>query len=412
MSGREDINFQEAYKLTIENVKPLGREFVPLTKLIGRVCAEDIYSKVNTPSADVSLKDGFAVKSKDVSGASLANPKRLRIIGSLAAGEQRDFKLTDGCAAKVTSGALLPKGAEAVVSIEFTAEREGYVEVYADAEPGRNVLKRGSDLEAGSKIFCEGELLYPSAVSLLAAGGYDSVWVYQKPSVEIIATGSEVVVPGKKVGVGKVAATNLLNIYCWLVSLGLRVRSRVVKDDVKAIRAAISEALHRADVVLTSGGAWKSEKDLVVKVLGDLGWQLIYHRVKMGPGKAVAFGLFGSKVVFCLPGGPPSNEIAFLQLVLLAIFKVCGLRRSLIPVVKARLVEEVRGQKDWTQFVYGRLKYGGDEPVVEPIALRRRLQDMAEANSVFMVPEGVEVIEAGSIVDAQLLRPQTLAPIL
>jgi molybdopterin molybdotransferase len=412
LSGREDINFQEAYKLTIENVKPLGREFVPLTKLIGRVCAEDIYSKVNTPSADVSLKDGFAVKSKDVSGASLANPKRLRIIGSLAAGEQRDFKLTDGCAAKVTSGALLPKGAEAVVSIEFTAEREGYVEVYADAEPGRNVLKRGSDLEAGSKIFCEGELLYPSAVSLLAAGGYDSVWVYQKPSVEIIATGSEVVVPGKKVGVGKVAATNLLNIYCWLVSLGLRVRSRVVKDDVKAIRAAISEALHRADVVLTSGGAWKSEKDLVVKVLGDLGWQLIYHRVKMGPGKAVAFGLFGSKVVFCLPGGPPSNEIAFLQLVLLAIFKVCGLRRSLIPVVKARLVEEVRGQKDWTQFVYGRLKYGGDEPVVEPIALRRRLQDMAEANSVFMVPEGVEVIEAGSIVDAQLLRPQTLAPIL
>jgi molybdopterin molybdotransferase len=412
LSRKEDISFQEAYKLTIEYVKPLGRELIPLTKLVGRVSAEDIYSKVNTPTADVSLKDGFAVKSKDVSDASSTNPKRLRIIGSLAAGEHKDLELTDGCAVKVTSGALLPKGAEAVVSIEFTAEREGYVEVYADAELGRNVLRKGSDLEAGSKILCKGELLYPSAISLLAAGGYDSLWVYKKPSVEIIATGSEVVAPGRKVGVGKVAATNLLNIYCWLASLGLKLRSRVVKDDVDVIRAALSKALHRADVVLTSGGAWKSEKDVVVKVLDDLGWQMIYHRVKIGPGKAIAFGLFGSKVVFCLPGGPPSNEIAFLQLVLPAIFKLCGLRRSLIPIVKARLAEEVRGQKDWTQFIYAHLSYSGDELVVKPIALKRRLQDMAEANSVFMIPEGVEVIEAGSIVDAQLLRPQTLAPLL
>jgi len=147
-------------------------------------------------------------------------------------------------------------------------------------------------------------------------------------------------------------------------------------------------------------------------VLDDLGWEMIYHRVKMGPGKAVAFGLFGSKVVFCLPGGPPSNEIAFLQLVLPAIFKLCGLKRSLIPVVKACLAEEVRGQKDWTQFIYGHLNNSGDKLMVEPITLKRRLQDMAEANSVFMVPEGVEVIEAGSIVDVQLLKPQTLAPLL
>lgn len=143
MSRREDISFQEAYRFTLENVKPLGRELVPLTKLVGQVCAEDVYAKVDTPSAAISLKDGFAVKSKDGSDACPANPKRLRIIGSLSAGERKDIELIDGCAVKVTSGALLPKGAEAVVSIEFTAEREGYVEVYADAEPGRNVLKKG-----------------------------------------------------------------------------------------------------------------------------------------------------------------------------------------------------------------------------------------------------------------------------
>ena len=410
MNVKEDIGFQEAYRLTIENVKPLCKERVPLTKLVGRVCAEDVYSKADTPSTDVSLKDGFAVRSADVSNAAPANPIRLRVIGFSAAGERKNLYLKKGCAVKVTSGAILPRGAEAVVSIEFTSESDGYVDVYADAESGRNVLKKGSDLAAGSKILCEGELLYPSVISLIAAAGYSSIWVYRKPSVEIIATGSEIVAPGAKVGLGRVVATNLLNIYCWLVSLGLKVRSRVVKDDAEAIKSALNASLERADIVLTSGGAWKSEKDVVVNVLDNLGWRKIYHRVRMGPGKAVAFGLFGSKVVFCLPGGPPSNEIAFLQLVLPSIFKTCGLKRSLIPLIKAHLSEKVRGQKDWTQFVYGRLSTRDDGLMVEPLTLKRRLQDMAEANCVFRVPEGVEVMDAGEVVDVHLLRPHTLAP--
>lgn len=412
MKAKEDVSFQEAYLLTLKNIKPMGKELIPLNKAVGRVCAKDIYAKVNTPSANISLKDGFAVRSLDVAGANSTNPKRLRIIGSLAAGERKSLKLKEGCAIKVTSGALIPAGAEAVVSIEFTAENGGYVEVRADAEPGRNVLKKGSDLAAGSRIFCKGELLYPAAVSLIAAGGHRSIWVYRTPCVEIIATGSELVAPGEKVGVGKVAATNLLNIYCWLTSLGLKVKARVVKDEVKAVRSALSKALERSDVVLTSGGAWKSEKDIVVRILDELGWKKIYHRVKMGPGKAIAFGLFGSTVVFCLPGGPPSNEMAFLQLTLPAVLKMCGLKRSVIPVVKAILLQEVRGQMDWTQFVYGIITQSSRGLVVEPLTLKQRLQDMAEANCVFMVPEGVEVLSAGSVIDVQLLRTQALAPML
>ncbi|MEM3891000.1 MAG: molybdopterin molybdotransferase MoeA [Nitrososphaerales archaeon] len=412
MNAKEDISFQEAYNLTVVNVERLGKELLSLSKALGRVCAEDIYATRSTPSADVSLKDGFAVRSIDVEGASATNPKRLRIIGSLAAGEQKVPTLKKGCAIKVTSGALLPKGAEAVVSIEFTAEHGDYVEVYADAEPGRNVLKKGSDLEAGSKIFSEGELLYPSAISLIAAGGKSSILVYRRPSVEIIATGSEVVALGKRVGVGKIVATNLLNIYSWIISLGLKVKTCVVKDEVKAIKSGLGRALTRSDVVLTIGGAWKSEKDIVVKMLDELGWKKIYHRVKMGPGKAIAFGLLGSKVVFCLPGGPPSNEMAFLQLVLPAVLKMCGLKRSVIPVIKAKLLQEVHGQLDWTQFVYGILKQSSVGLVVEPLTLKRRLQDMAEANCVFMVPEGVEVLSVGCSVDVQLLRPQALAPMI
>lgn len=126
----------------------------------------------------------------------------------MAAGEHKDLKLTKGRAVKVASGALLHEGAEAVVSVEFTAERVGYVEVYADASPARDVLKKGSD-QAGSKIFCGGELLYPSAISLIAAGGYNSLWVYRRPSVEIIAVGSEVVALGRRlVSVGSLLRTS------------------------------------------------------------------------------------------------------------------------------------------------------------------------------------------------------------
>jgi molybdopterin-guanine dinucleotide biosynthesis protein MobB len=138
-------------------------------------------------------------------------------------------------------------------------------------------------------------------------------------------------------------------------------------------------------------------------LLDELGWQKLYHRVKIGPGKAVAFGLWGGKPVFCLPGGPPSNQMAFLQLALPGLLKLAGHSRPGLAKVPARLGERVQGQRDWTQFVEGRFEAGEGEMVFQPLKLDSRLSAMAEAEGVLAIPEGVEVIPRGARVLVQVV---------
>jgi molybdopterin molybdotransferase len=154
---------------------------------------------------------------------------------------------------------------------------------------------------------------------------------------------------------------------------------------------------------LTSGGAWSGERDLVVHILDDLGWQKIYHRVRIGPGKAVGFGLYQDKPVFCLPGGPPSNHMAFLQLALPGLQKLGGEGGHGLPVVMVRMAESVHGQIDWTQFVHGRIKWSQAGLVFQPLKPKSRLQMMANADGIVAVPEGRAEIPAGELVRAQVM---------
>jgi len=130
----------------------------------------------------------------------------------------------------------------------------------------------------------------------------------------VIGVGDEVVAPGCRLDQGQLYASNIVTVGAWLTSFGVSHDSAIVKDDAQEIKTAMLKCRPHVDVFLTSGGAWGSERDLVVAVLRELGWQEIFHHVRMGPGKGIAFGLWEGKPVFCLPGGPPSNEMAFLQL--------------------------------------------------------------------------------------------------
>jgi len=156
--------------------------------------------------------------------------------------------------------------------------------------------------------------------------------------------------------------------------------------------------------VLTSGGAWTGDRDLVTNVLQELGWEKIYHRVRMGPGKAVGFGLVGIKPVFCLPGGPPSNHMAFLQLALPGLLRLAGWWKPGLPELPVRLTKEIRGQIDWTQFVHGQLMQGQAGLRFTPLDLKSRLQMLAGSEAVVRIPEGVKRIEEGVVVSGQILR--------
>lgn len=396
-------SFQNALQLTFDAIQPLPVEWVELPRLLGRVTAEDIYSLVDSPSVDSSLKDGYAVRSKDISSATPEHPARLEMVGQAVAGGDQVQEVRAGTAMRILSGAALPRSAEAVVAEEFTRIEGDRLIVIGNAEPGRNVLWRGSDVAVGQRLIPAGVVLHPARTGLLAASGHTGASVFQQPRVAIIATGDEVVAPGIPLGPGKLYASNLVTLAAWCMHYGMQVATQVVPDRPNAIEASLLSSLATHDALITSGGAWNGDRDLVVRVLDRLGWQKAYHRVRIGPGKAVGFGLLEGKPVFCLPGGPPSNYMAFLNLALPGLMKLAGFKQLGLPVIAARLSEDVYGQNDWTQFIQGRFEQQKGYTAFHPMKLSGRLQMMALAEGILTIPVGQDQITAGSSVPVKIL---------
>jgi molybdopterin molybdotransferase len=408
-AGTGYIGYKEAFHLVCSYVRPVGTEDLPLNSCVGRIVSDELTARVSYPENDVSLKDGFAVRSEDVAAATPDRPVQLRISGFVFPGSGFEGKVLPGFAVKMCSGGPIPSGSDAVVSSEFCEEaKPGIVYIRADAERGRNVLFRGVEIRAGATIARSGEALLPGCLGLAAAAGISRVRVFRRPRAAVIGVGDEVVAPGCRLDRGQLYASNIVTVGAWLTSFGLSHDASIVKDNPEAIERVLLGCLPRADVLLTSGGAWGSERDLVVTVLRELGWQEIFHHVRMGPGKGIAFGLWGDKPVFCLPGGPASNEIAFLQLALPGILRMGGDSRHPLRTVSAKLTEDVKSRhRAWTEFKDATLFQDlGGNYTVKLCKNRSRLQAIASAQSLVCIPEGVDALNSGEVVPVQVLVPR------
>lgn len=398
------IGFLEALELTLGHVAAVGTERLPLLAAAGRILAEDLHALVDSPSVSTSSKDGFAVVPEDLMAASRDKPVRLQLAGSLSAGDMHTVGLAPGQTVRVTTGALVPAGAQAVISEEFCRTEGRTVCCFTTAEPGRNILQRGTDVRATEKVACRGERLTPARLGLIAAAGHGAALVHKAPRAAVIATGDEVIAPGRPLAPGQLYASNMVAIGAWLALLGIPFETAVIPDSFQAVRSAVLDRLPGTDVFITSGGAWGSEKDLVLRVAAELGWTGIYHRVRMGPGKPVGFGLLEGRPFFVLPGGPPSNEMAFLQLCLPALLKMTGAAPAVFPTVPARLNDRVTGERGWTEFIHARLAESPAGLSVVPTRLSSRLKSMAEKQALIVIPEDRDEIPAGETIDVQLLQ--------
>ncbi|MCD6294901.1 MAG: molybdopterin molybdotransferase MoeA, partial [Deltaproteobacteria bacterium] len=347
MGRTYDIGLKEALSLTFDAIRTLKPASAPVHEVCDLVAAEDLRAVVDCPSATSSLRDGYAVVSADIAGASRKNGIPLRIAGTLAAGDPTEKTVWSGETVEVMTGAVIPKGADAVVSVEFTEQCGDRVICYRDAPPGCNLLFQGSDVAKEGLIVGRGQVLTPALTGLLAAGGLDRVKVYPLPRVAVAATGDEVIAPGRSLQTGQLYASNIVTLYSWLRHFGMSGETAVVRDHPHELEKTFQKLLSRNDALLTSGGAWKSERDLTTRVLDEMGWEMFFHRVRLGPGKAVALGILDGKPIFCLPGGPPSNEMAFLQIALPGLLQMSGKPNSPFPLRKVRLAEEVRGDVTW-----------------------------------------------------------------
>ncbi len=407
--GLDYVGYEEAYRLISDNVPLLTAEEMDLERSTGRIAAEDVIAKVSYPSQDVSLKDGFAVVPGDIAGATPENRVSLTVIGEAFAGSRYEGTVAHGQAVKICSGAPIPRGAGSVVSEEFCEELPGNrIEVRADSHEGRNILRAGAEVQHNAVIVPRGGRLLPGYLGMAAAAGLHKVNVYRKPLVAIMGIGDEVVAPGENLNPGQLYASNLVTMEAWLGHYGMECLSSVVGDDYDIIQAEITRRIDEADVLLTSGGAWGSERDLVVAALNGLGWREIFHHVRLGPGKGIAFGIWRGKPVFCLPGGPASNEMAFIQLALPGLLQMSGDTLHPLQTVYARLTEDLKARHPaWTEFKDATLTR--DEKgrySVQMYRHRSRLQAIASANSLICIPEGEMELHAGDIIPVQVLTPR------
>ena len=400
---KEFIGYKEALELTLSHVAAGASETLPLERLVGRVLAEDVVARVDCPSVSTSRKDGFAVVAADLSQAAEQNPVRLKVLGNLTAGDRRQLAIHRGQTVRVTTGAPLPAGADAVLSEEFCRRHSDVIEAFNTAEAGRNIQQQGRDIRIADALVARGVKLKPAQIGLLAAAGLAAAAVYTCPKVAVIATGDEVVAPGRQLRRGQLYASNLVQIGAWLTQFGLPYITELVADQKEDIKRTIEKHLPEVDAFITSGGAWGSERDLILDVVAELNWQGIYHRVRMGPGKPAGFGLLDGKPFFCLPGGPSSNEMAFLQLGLPALLKMRGEPPVAFPTIAASLTQAVTGQKQWTDFIHARLEKRQGRLFVRPARLKSALQSMAQKQALIIIPEDRAEFAAGETIDIQLI---------
>ncbi|SMC52667.1 molybdopterin molybdochelatase [Desulfocicer vacuolatum DSM 3385] len=399
------MGFEEALHITLDTIAPLGTENIDLSEATGRILAQTLISTIDSPSIDASLKDGYAVLSQDLAAVSGETPVHLTVTGDVAAaGGDKVGELISGTAMRILTGAEIPRGADAVLAEEFAEIRGTTLVAGNSAGPGRNIMPRGTDVKKGQTIARKGDRIIPGLAGIIAASGFSGISVFKQPRVAIIATGDEVVAPGRPLPRGKLYASNMVTLNAFCRQWGMETVLLIAGDDPREIRNVLEKAMADADAVITSGGAWTGDRDLVAKILLELGWKKSFHRIRMGPGKAVGFGMLDQMPVFILPGGPPSNLMGFLQIAFPGIRALAGYKHPCLPTMRAALTSDLQGRdREWTQFVFGTINLQGDTPQFHSLGQKGRLQSMARATAIAAIPEGVTDVSQGAMVDVQIL---------
>ena len=341
------LTVQEARQRMLATIPVLPTEKRDIFNCHGYVLAEALHASEDIPPFDNSAMDGFAVRAADVKDASEAEPAVLSIVETLAAGAAPTKPVGSGQTARIMTGAMMPRGADAVVMQEVTAMGENaapdsaVVNIFESVDENENVRFAGESVKNGALVMEPGKLLRPPEISMLASLNCAEVTVHRKPTVAIVSTGDELTPLGEPLAPGKIRDSNRYGIYAQVKEAGgIPIDMGIAPDDVTETEQIFRAALSQADALITSGGVSVGEYDVVKTVLETLG-EMHFWRVAMKPGKPQAYGIADGKPIFGLPGNPVSSLVVFELFVRPALLKMAGHSALLRPTFKATLAENV-----------------------------------------------------------------------
>ena len=399
---------EEAQKIVLASVKPLDVERVVISDALHRVLAENIAPGYDIPPHDNSSVDGYAVRSEDVTEASATTPCSLDVQEEIPAGTVPTKKIGPGQTSRIMTGGMLPDGANAVVMVENTSDADtGHINILKPVTNGQNVRYRGEDVRNGQTVLTSGAVLGPGEIGLLASFQRSFITAYRQPTVAILSTGDEVVDIDEPLTPGKIVNSNSYSLAALVREAGGRpIVPGIIGDTEEAIREAIQSVMH-ADVILSTGGVSVGDYDYVKKVLVDLGADMKFWKVRMKPGKPLAFGLLEDTPFFGLPGNPVSCMVSFLLFARPALRKIMGYEDLFLPVVQARLKNEIKAGGDRRHYLRAHVIFEDGAFTVSTVTGQGSgmLRSMAGTNGLVIVETGTTSVPQDTITDVLLMRP-------
>ena len=407
--------------------KPLGTEDMDLLSALGRVLASDIVSPEDVPPYTRSTVDGYAVSARDTFGASETLPAILDIVEEIPMGKVPQMAVRPGKASRISTGGVLPEGADACVMVEYTELLDDrIVLVQKPVSPGENVIHAGEDVRRGDVLLEAGRILSPYDLGALAAIGVPWVPVLRRPRVAVVSTGDEIVPPERRPEPGQIRDINTYSLSASLATMGaVPLPIGIAPDTYGALLALVEEGLARADAVVVSGGSSVGARDNTLKVFSDLGPPgVLVHGVAVRPGKPVILAICRDKPVFGLPGHPVSALVALDLFVRYALDAMTAMSLGLFPagstdpkgargfqsqlraaVVQARLSRSVSSAPGREDHIRVRLVDRGGELLAEPVLGKSGLiSTMVRSDGEIVVPFESEGFLEGTLVTVRLDR--------
>jgi molybdopterin molybdotransferase len=396
------LSIDQARRAMLDAVSPVtGWEDVALRDALGRVLDRDVTAPFDVPAHDNCAMDGYALRTADLAAAAAT---RLAVVGTALAGRAFSGSVGPGQAVRVMTGAVLPRGADAVVPQESTRADGEFVEVPAGARAGQHIRRAGEDLARGQPALRAGQRVGAAELGLLASLGIADVSVRRRLRVAIVSTGDEIASIGRTLAPGEVYDSNRYTLTAALRRLDVELLDLgVVRDDPAALEQAFRNASASADAVITSGGVSVGEADFVKDLMARLG-SVHFWKIAIKPGRPMAFGRIGAAWLFGLPGNPVAVLVSFHQLVVDVLHRLAGVDPlPARPLLNAPCVVPIRKSKGRTEFVRGVLFDDGGTWRVRPSGQQGSgvLRSMSEANCFIVLPERQGDVAPGDLVQVQ-----------
>jgi molybdopterin molybdotransferase len=408
------LTFEEARHLIEEQasqLRPRGRELLSLLDAAGRVLSEPVHADRDFPPFPRATRDGFAVRSADVSNL----PAILDVVGEVRAGANAEISIQAGQAVSIMTGGSVPNGADAVVMVEFTSSAGDRVEVRKAVVIGENIVPAGAEGKCGAEMLAPGTRLDFAGVAVAAAIGRSRVMVHAKPRVAVLSTGDEVVDIDIPPGPNQIRNSNSYSLAVQVSAAGGEpIMLPIAPDEVKRLRELLHDGLD-SDLVLIAGGVSLGKYDLVEQVLTELKAEFFFTGAQIQPGKPVVFGsvplqspagenVLNRKYLLGLPGNPISTMVCFELFARPLIEALAGMRPRKLAFVRARLKTAIKTKLGLKRFLPANLSGEFEHCEVElmPWQGSGDLSAVARSNCYIVVPPDRERIEAGEFVPVLL----------